>query len=60
MRLLSAGMGLALVVEVAILRQWAAPLLLWPCCYRSSLGNIAYSQLAAAFAVSLPDGSIRP
>lgn len=54
MRLLSAGMGLALVVEVAILRQWAAPLLLWPLLGLSfSLGNIAYSQLAAAFAVSL-------
>ena len=46
MRLLSAGMGLALVVEVAILRQWAAPLLLWPLLGLSfSLGNIAYSQL---------------
>lgn len=54
MRLLTVGMGLALVVEVAILMQWAAPLLLWPLLGLSfSLGNIAYSQLTAAFAVNL-------
>lgn len=54
MRLLSVGMGLALVVELAILRQWAAPLVLWPLLGLSfSLGNIAYSQLTQAFAVSL-------
>lgn len=54
MRLLTVGMGLALVVEVSILMQWAAPLLLWPLLGLSfSLGNIAYSQLTAAFAVNL-------
>ena len=54
MLLLSVGMGLALVVELAILLGLAQPTALWPLLGVSfSLGNIAYSQLAAAFPVAL-------
>lgn len=52
--LLRAGMALALVVELAILLGLARPTSLWPLLGVSfSLGNIAYSQLAAAFPVAL-------
>jgi predicted MFS family arabinose efflux permease len=54
MLLLRAGMGLALVVELAILLGLAPPASLWPLLGVSfSLGNIAYSQLTAAFPVAL-------
>ena len=54
MVLLRAGMALALVVELAILLDLARPSSLWPLLGLSfSLGNIAYSQLAAAFPVAL-------
>jgi MFS family permease len=54
MLLLTAGMGLALVVELAILLNLAHPHWLWPLLGLSfSLGNIAYSQLTAAFPVAL-------
>jgi len=57
MLLLSAGMGLALLAELAelaILLQLAPALWLWPLLGVSfSLSNIAYSQLSAAFPVAL-------
>lgn len=54
MALLRAGMGLALVVELAILLGLAPPAWLWTVLGLSfSLGNIAYSQLTAAFPVAL-------
>jgi len=54
MRLLSLGMGLALLAELAILLQLAPPLWLWPLLGVSfSLSNIAYSQLSAVFPVAL-------
>lgn len=54
MVLLSLGMGLALVVELGILLNLARPHWLWPLLGLSfSLGNIAYSQLTAAFPVAL-------
>jgi hypothetical protein len=54
MLLLRAGMGLALVVELAILVGLAQPGWLWPLLGVSfSLGNIAYSQLTAVFPVAL-------
>ena len=54
MLLLTAGMGLALLVELAILLDLAPVAWLWPMLGLSfSLGNIAYSQLTAAFAVAL-------
>ena len=54
MLLLRAGMGLALVVELAILLGLAQPGWLWPLLGVSfSLGNIAYSQLTAAFPSAL-------
>lgn len=54
MVLLRAGMALALVVELAILLGLARPASLWPMLGLSfSLGNIAYSQLAAVFPVAL-------
>lgn len=54
MALLTAGMGLALVVELAIVLGLAGPTWLWPVLGLSfSLGNIAYSQLTAAFPVAL-------
>lgn len=54
MTLLSVGMGLALVAQLAILLNLAAPMWLWPLLGISfSLSNIAYSQLSAAFPVAL-------
>ena len=54
MALLRVGMGLALVVELAILLGLAPAGWLWPLLGLSfSLGNIAYSQLTAAFPVAL-------
>ncbi len=54
MVLLTAGMGLALVVELAIVLNLAHPQWLWPLLGLSfSLGNIAYSQLTASFPVNL-------
>ena len=54
MMLLRAGMGLALVAQLAIILKLAPPALLWPLMgITFSLGNIAYSQLSAAFAVSM-------
>ena len=54
MVLLRVGMGLALVAELAILLGLAEPGWLWPLLGVSfSLGNIAYSQLTAAFPVAL-------
>lgn len=53
MHLLVAGMGMALVVELAILLQLAPPVWLWPLLGLTfSLGNIAYSQLTVAFPVA--------
>lgn len=54
MLLLSAGVGLALGVELAIILGLAQPGWLWPLLGLSfSLVNIAYSQLTAAFPVAL-------
>jgi MFS family permease len=54
MQLLTAGMGTALVVELAILLDLAPPMALWPVLGLTfSLGNLAYSQLALRFPVSL-------
>lgn len=54
MLLLSVGMGLALVTELAIIFDLAPPAWLWPLLGVSfSLSNIAYSQLSAAFPVAL-------
>ncbi len=54
MALLTAGMGLALLAELAIILNLAAPMALWPLLGISfSLSNIAYSQLTAAFPVAL-------
>ena len=54
MTLLTAGIGLALGVELAIIMDLAPARWLWPLLGLSfSLGNIAYSQLTAAFPVSL-------
>ena len=54
MQLLSVGMGLALVAQLAIILQLAPPAVLWPVLgFTFSLGNIAYSQLSSAFAVSM-------
>ena len=54
MRLLTTGMGLALVVELAIILGLLPPQWLWPLLGLSfSLGNIAYSQLSAAFPIAL-------
>jgi len=54
MLLLTVGMGLALVVEVGIVLGLAPAAWLWPLLGLSfSLGNIAYSQLTAAFPVAL-------
>ncbi|MDD5031151.1 MAG: hypothetical protein PHH58_16920, partial [Rhodoferax sp.] len=54
MLLLSTGMGLALVAELAIILNLAAPIWLWPLLGISfSLSNIAYSQLSALFPVAL-------
>ena len=54
MTLLSVGMGLALLTELAIILDLAPPIWLWPLLGVSfSLSNIAYSQLSAAFSVAL-------
>lgn len=54
MLLLGAGMGLALVTELAIILDLAPPAWLWPLLGVSfSLSNIVYSQLSAAFPVAL-------
>ncbi len=54
MQLLTAGMGLALIVELAIILDLLPPALLWPLLGLSfSLSNIAYSQLTTAFPVAL-------
>ena len=54
MVLLTTGMGLALVAELAIILGMAPAVWLWPMLGLSfSLGNIAYSQLAASFPVAL-------
>ncbi len=54
MVLLRAGMGLALLVELAILLGLAKPGWLWPLLgFSFSLGNLAYSQLTAVFPVAL-------
>jgi MFS family permease len=54
MTLLTGGMGLALLVELCLVMNLAAPALLWPLLGVSfSLGNIAYSQLTASFPVSI-------
>lgn len=54
MMLLTAGMGLALVVELAILLGLLPPAWLWPLLGLSfSLSNIAYSQLTAAFPIAI-------
>ena len=53
MRLLSAGLGIALLVEMAIILNLASPSLLWPVFGLSfSLSTLAYSQLSAAFPVA--------
>lgn len=54
MMLLTAGMGLALVVELAIILGLAPSAWLWPLLGLSfSLSNIAYSQLTAAFPIAI-------
>jgi predicted MFS family arabinose efflux permease len=54
MTLLTAGMGLALVVELAIILGLARSAWLWPLLGLSfSLSNIAYSQLTAAFPLAI-------
>ncbi len=54
MALLTTGMALALVVELAIVFNLARPQWVWPLLGLSfSLGNIAYSQLTASFPVAL-------
>ncbi len=54
MTLLSAGVGLALVVALAIILGLARPVWLWPLLgFSFSLSNIAYSQLTAAFPIAI-------
>lgn len=54
MRLLSAGMGLALGVQLCIILGWGQPAWLWPLLGLSfSLSNIAYSQLTGAFPIAV-------
>ena len=54
MMLLTAGMGLSLVVELAIILGMAPAPWLWPMLGLSfSLGNIAYSQLTVSFPIAL-------
>jgi len=54
MMLLTGGMGLSLVVELAIILDLAPAPWLWPMLGLSfSLGNIAYSQLTASFPIAL-------
>ncbi len=54
MLLLTAGMGLGLLVELAIIMDLARATWLWPLLGLSfSLSNIAYSQLTVAFPITL-------
>ena len=54
LRLLSAGMGLALCVQLCIILGWGPPAWLWPLLgFSFSLSNIAYSQLTGAFSIAL-------
>lgn len=54
MALLTTGMGLGLVVELAIILGLARSAWLWPLLGLSfSLSNIAYSQLTAAFPIAI-------
>ncbi len=54
MRLLGAGIGMGLLVQLAIILELAHARWLWPMLGLSfSLSNIAYSQLSAAFPVAL-------
>ena len=54
MTLLTFGIGLALLVELAIILDLARPAWLWPLLGLSfSLSSIAYSQLTAAFAAAI-------
>ncbi len=54
MTLLTLGIGIGLLVELAIIADLARPAWLWPLLGLSfSLSNIAYSQLSAAFPVEL-------
>jgi predicted MFS family arabinose efflux permease len=54
MMLLTGAMGLALLVEIAILLGLAPPMALWPVLGLTfSLGNLAYSQLVVRFPVHL-------
>ncbi|MDD5334946.1 MAG: MFS transporter [Rhodoferax sp.] len=54
MLLLTAGMSLGLLVELAIILDLARPTWLWPLLGLSfSLSNIAYSQLTAAFPITI-------
>ena len=53
MTLLRAGLGMSLLVQLAIILNLAAPNWLWPLLGLTfSLGTLAYSQLSAAFPVS--------
>lgn len=54
MSLLITGLGISLLVELAIILDLAPPALLWPLVGLSfSLSTLAYSQLTAAFPVSI-------
>jgi predicted MFS family arabinose efflux permease len=54
MALLSAGLGFALLVQLAIILNLAPPNLLWPLMGLSfSLSTLAYSQVSIAFPVSI-------
>jgi predicted MFS family arabinose efflux permease len=54
MRILTAGMALALAGELAILLELLPPLWLWPLLGLAfSLGNIAYSQLTGHYPVNM-------
>ena len=54
MSLLITGLGISLLVELAIILDLAPPALLWPLVGMSfSLSTLAYSQLTAAFPVSI-------
>ena len=54
MSLLSLGMGLAILTELALILNIAPPAWLWPTLGLSfSLSNIAYSQLTSAFPIAL-------
>ncbi len=54
MSLLIAGLGISLLVQLSIILNLAPPTLLWPLVGLSfSLSTLAYSQLTAAFPVSI-------